>query len=87
LSFSLGLRGRQDEPQLEQAVARIAKAAKRHGKFLGRPGRNPAEIKKFQEQGFLFFMTGTELDLMAAGARALLGPLGRAPWQPPSLGI
>src|SRR5437763_2311418 len=72
LSFSLGLRGRQDEPRLEKAVAEIAAAAKKHGKILGRPGRNPAEIKKYQEQGFLFFMTGTELDLMAAGAAALL---------------
>jgi 2-keto-3-deoxy-L-rhamnonate aldolase RhmA len=87
LSFSLGLRGRQEEPQLEEAVARIVKAAKRHGKILGRPGRNPVEIKRFQEQGFLFFMTGTELDLMAAGAQSLLGPLGRARSQPAPLGI
>lgn len=87
LSFSLGLRGRQEEPLLEEAVARIAKAARKHGKFLGRPGRNPAEIKRFQEQGFLFFMTGTELDLMASGANALLSPLGRKRWQPDALGI
>ena len=87
LSFSLGLRGRQDEPRLEKAVAEIALAAKKHGKILGRPARSPAEIKKYQEQGFLFFMTGTELDFMAAGAAALLGPFGRSRWQPPSLGI
>ena len=87
LSFSLGLRGRQDEPLLEEAVARIVKAAKKHGKILGRPGRTPLEIKRFQEQGFLFFMTGTELDLMVAGAGSLLGPLGRSRWQPASLGI
>ena len=41
LSFSLGLRGRQNEPQLEEAIAKIVAAAKRHGKFLGRPARNP----------------------------------------------
>src|SRR5438128_5069794 len=68
LSFSLGLRGRQDEPKLEEAVAKIAAAGKRHGKFLGRPGRTPGEIRSFQEQGFLFFMTATELDLMSARA-------------------
>ena len=73
--------------RLEEAVARIAVAAKKHGKILGRPARSPAEIKQYQEQGFLFFMTGTELDLMAAGAAALLGPFGRSHWQPPSLGI
>ena len=87
LSFSLGLRGRQDEPRLEEAVARIAAAARKHGKILGRPARTPAEIEQFQAQGFLFFMTGTELDLMASGAAALLGPFGRSRWQPGSLGI
>ncbi len=77
LSFSLGLRGRQDEPRLEQAVDKIAAAAKSHGKFLGRPGRNPDEIRRFQAAGFQFFMTGTELDLMAAGAAQLLGPFDK----------
>jgi 2-keto-3-deoxy-L-rhamnonate aldolase RhmA len=46
LSFSLGLRGSQSHPKLDEAVARIAAAAQRHGKFLGRPARtvdeNPA---------------------------------------------
>ena len=37
LSFSLGFRGRQDEPRLRQAIDRIKDAARRHGKALGRP--------------------------------------------------
>ena len=78
LSFSLGLRGRQDHPKLDRAVNIIANAAKKHGKFLGRPGRNAAEIKRFQKQGFQFFMIGTELDLMAAGSIPLLRPFGKA---------
>ncbi len=78
LSFSLGLRGRQEEPKLDEAVATIAAAAKRHGKILGRPARTLQEIKKFQAQGFLFFMTGTDLDFMAVGAAELLEPLGRS---------
>jgi len=83
LSFSLGLRGAQNEPKLEEAVARIAASAKRHGKFLGRPARSPKEIKTFSKQGFQFFMTGTEIDLMTMGASQLLGPLGRGPtWAP-----
>src|ERR1017187_3277761 len=32
LSFSLGLRGRQQEPKLEEAIARVVGAAKKHGK-------------------------------------------------------
>ena len=77
LSFSLGLRGSQDHPKLEEAVAKIAAAGKKHGKILGRPARTPDEIKKFQDQGFLFLMTCTDLELMAAGAAQLLGPVGR----------
>jgi 2-keto-3-deoxy-L-rhamnonate aldolase RhmA len=78
LSFSLGLRGRQNEPRLDEAVSRIAVAAKRHGKILGRPARTADEIQRFSKQGFQFFMTGTELDLMSAGAAQLLGPPGKA---------
>ncbi len=77
LSFSLGLRGRQDHPRLEQAVTRIVAAGKRNGKLLGRPGGTPEQIKRFQRQGFLFFMAGTDTDLMAAGAAQLLKPLGK----------
>jgi 2-keto-3-deoxy-L-rhamnonate aldolase RhmA len=78
LSFSLGLRGRQDHPKLDEAVGKIVAAGKKNGKFLGRPGRTPQEIKSFQKQGFLFFMTGTDLDFMAAGAAQLLAPFGKA---------
>jgi 2-keto-3-deoxy-L-rhamnonate aldolase RhmA len=80
LSFSLGLRGKQNHPKLERAIEKIVTAAKKHGKFLGRPGLNPADIKRFQKQGFRFFMTLTDLDLMAAGAAQLLEPFkGRKP--------
>ena len=37
LSFSLGLRGQQNEPTLQAAIDKVAAAAKKHGKFLGRP--------------------------------------------------
>ena len=78
LSFSLGLRGNQNDPRLDDAVSKIAAAAKHHHKFLGRPARTPEEIQRFAKQGFQFFMTGTEIDLMSAGAAQLLGPVGRA---------
>jgi 2-keto-3-deoxy-L-rhamnonate aldolase RhmA len=75
LSFSLGLRGEQNHPKLDQAVKKIVAAAKKHGKFLGRPGRTSQEIKRFQKQGFRFFMTATDMDFMASGAAQLLGSL------------
>jgi 2-keto-3-deoxy-L-rhamnonate aldolase RhmA len=87
LSFSLGLRGRQNEPKLEHAIARIVAAAKKHGKFLGRPARTPEQVRAGQEQGFQLFQCATELGLVAAGAKQLLDPLGigEAPKQPKAL--
>jgi len=78
LSFSLGLRGKQDHPKLDAAIARIVAAGKKHGKALGRPALTPDAISRFQKQGFLFFQTATDLDFMARGARQLLTPFGRA---------
>src|SRR6266568_4761271 len=60
LSFSLGLRGEQDHPKLEEAVAKIAAAAKRHGKYLGRPLRESSRVPEFREQGFQLFQAPTD---------------------------
>ncbi|MBI5282612.1 MAG: aldolase [Candidatus Solibacter usitatus] len=76
LSFSMGLRGEQGAPAHRAAIGRIAAAAKRHGKFLGRPSSSPEQVREYMEQGFLLFQCPTDLDLMARGARALLDPLG-----------
>jgi 2-keto-3-deoxy-L-rhamnonate aldolase RhmA len=77
LSFSLGLRGEQNHPKLQEAVAKIVAAAKRHGKYLGRPLRDPSHLADLREQGFQFFQTPTELDFLAAGARQFLQQAGR----------
>ena len=76
LSFSLGLRGRQDEPLLEEAITKIIDAAQRNGKWLGRPAGSAEDVRRFQQQGFQFFQSVTELGLMKIGAKALLEPLG-----------
>ena len=76
LSFSLGLRGKQNEPALDAAIARIAQAAQRHGKFLGRPAGSPEAIRRGMEQGFLLFQLPTEIGLMELGAKQLLEPFG-----------
>jgi 2-keto-3-deoxy-L-rhamnonate aldolase RhmA len=76
LSFSLGLRGRQDEPLLAAAIAKIVVAAQRHGKWLGRPAGTAEDVKRFYAEGFQFFQSVTELGLMKLGAQQLLEPLG-----------
>lgn len=77
LSFALGLRGDQQHRRVDQAVAKIVAAAKRNGKALGRPAGTLEQIRRYEKQGFRFFQTRTDTDLMAAGAEQLLRPLGR----------
>jgi len=75
LSFSLGLRGKQQHPKLDAAIAKIVDAARRQGKPVGRPAGSAADIQRFMKQGFLFFQTATDLELMSAGAAQLLEPV------------
>ncbi len=79
LSFSLGLRGRQDEPLLDEAIGKVVAAAKKHGKFLGRPALTPEHVKKYHAEGFQLLQSVTDLGLMAAGAKSILEPLGIQP--------
>ena len=74
LSFSLGLRGRQDDPKLNDAIAQIVEAGQRHGKALGRPAGTPAQIAQFRKQGFQLFQGPTDLGFMSAGTKAYLDP-------------
>src|SRR6185369_15576710 len=53
LSFSLGLRGQQNHPKLDEAIARIVAAAKKHDKILGTIVGTPEEASKYMKQGFL----------------------------------
>jgi 2-keto-3-deoxy-L-rhamnonate aldolase RhmA len=76
LSFSLGLRGRQNEPALEEAIQIIVAAATRHHKFLGRPAATAEDVLAYREQGFQLFQSVTEIGLMQMGARQILGKLG-----------
>jgi 2-keto-3-deoxy-L-rhamnonate aldolase RhmA len=71
LSFSLGLRGRQNGPVFEEAITKIVTAGRKHHKFLGRPAVTPDQVSLFREQGFQFFQSQTELGLMRLGAEAL----------------
>jgi 2-keto-3-deoxy-L-rhamnonate aldolase RhmA len=78
LAFSLGLRGAKDHPKVQQAMTRVAEAARRNGKVPGRLATTAEDIRRATDQGFLFLQAGSELSLMAAGARELLGALGRS---------
>jgi 2-keto-3-deoxy-L-rhamnonate aldolase RhmA len=76
LAFSMGLRGKQDAPELKEAVAKVVAAAKKHNLPVGRPA-GPAQVAQFIKEGFSFFQASSELGMMAAGARPLLDALGK----------
>jgi 2-keto-3-deoxy-L-rhamnonate aldolase RhmA len=76
LSFSLGLRGRQREPKLWEAIETIKSAAKRHRKFLGCPAQSAEDVTRLHAEGFQVFQSAAELGLMRLGARQILEPLG-----------
>jgi len=78
LSYSLGLRGNQDDPRLHEAIGKVVAAAKKNGKVAGRPAATPEQAQKFMEQGFGLFQAPTDMGFMAAGARTYLEGLGRA---------
>lgn len=87
LSFSLGLRGAQNHPRLQEAIDKIVTAAKKHGKAVGRPAGNPELLRKYMEQGFLLFQAPTDLGFMAGGAKNYLAPLDRAAGQMNTRGL
>jgi 2-keto-3-deoxy-L-rhamnonate aldolase RhmA len=80
LSFSLGLRGRQHEPVLQEEIRKVAAAAKRHGKFL--PSAGTAEqITRFREEGSILPIGhGTRVDAAwRAGIAEAVGYRGIPP--------
>lgn len=77
LAFSMGLRGDMRHPRVEQAMTRVLEAARRHRKFSGRYVSDADDLRRAVGQGFRLLQAGTELNLMAAGARLLLDTLGR----------
>jgi 2-keto-3-deoxy-L-rhamnonate aldolase RhmA len=77
LSFSMGYRGQTDHPRVQDALKKIVAAGKANNKILGLPVKQPEQITKYTDWGFLWFQTMTEIGLMAKGAKQLLEPLGR----------
>ncbi len=75
LSFSLGLRGDQNDRRLHDAIEKVVAAGKRHGKFLGRPAPSPERVREYVHQGFQLFQATTDIGLMTAGAKAYLGSI------------
>jgi 2-keto-3-deoxy-L-rhamnonate aldolase RhmA len=78
LSFSHGLRGKQDDPKQQDAIRKVVAAAKKNGVAVGRPAASAAQIQQFLKEGFTFFQGPAEVGLMRAGAAPLLQGLGKS---------
>ncbi|MEN3337878.1 MAG: hypothetical protein V7647_1554 [Acidobacteriota bacterium] len=79
LSFSLGLRGDQRHPLVQESAALILAAARRHRKVAGRPAGSFEDTQRYIEQGFLFFQGPSDVALFETGAQHFLGPHGLRP--------
>jgi 2-keto-3-deoxy-L-rhamnonate aldolase RhmA len=77
LSFSMGLRGKQDDPELQKRIAKVADAARRHGKYAGRPAFHSAMIPRLLDEGFQFFQAPSETKMMSDGAQPYLQAFGK----------
>lgn len=78
LSFSYGYRGRKDAPDYQAAVRRVLAAGKKNGIPVGWPAA-AADIPELMKQGFSFFQGGSELAMIAAGAKAFTDATGKKP--------
>jgi len=72
LSFSLGLRGRQDEPLLDERSRTWLPSPSGTASFWGVRRSNPEQVKRYHAQGFQV-PNLNELGLIAAGAKSILG--------------
>lgn len=87
LSFSYGLRGRQDHAPLQAAIEKVVHAGRANHKPVGRPAATPEQIAEFRAQGFSFFQVKTELGFLSAGARDFLSAAGRSVTRPASTSL
>jgi 4-hydroxy-2-oxoheptanedioate aldolase len=77
LSYSLGVGGRIRDPLVEQALAKVLEAGRRHGVPVGYPTGDPAEINRRIAQGVRFFQASSDVGLLASAARDMLSKVER----------
>lgn len=63
---SIGLPFQFDHPAVNDALKRVADAAKRYGKYAGTPA-NPENIGKLTEMGYRFLCMGADVVMLAEG--------------------
>lgn len=83
LSMALGVPGRLDSPQFQDAVRRVLSAAEAHGKASGILAGTVEKATQFREQGFRFILLASDGALLASSIRAALHEMAPLPDSPP----
>lgn len=75
LSASLGHLGNPFHPEVQTEIDRVLEAVREAGKPAGIFTLNPEDAKRRLAQGFQFVAAGSDIDLLASGAKRLLAGL------------
>ena len=77
LSSSMGTPGKVDYESIHETVDRVLEATAAHEKFAGIFTKDPEEAKFYEEIGFRFIITGTDISCMTSGIKAIAEKLKR----------
>ncbi|HVL55412.1 MAG TPA: aldolase/citrate lyase family protein [Burkholderiaceae bacterium] len=78
LSNFLGIPARFDDPRFDDALRRVAQAARRAGKAAGFMATDAAWIDRVRRLGYSMIAIGTDMGLFASVTRSLVDHVGRA---------
>ena len=71
----IGYFGQYDHPIIEEAIKKMEAAARKYGKWSCVITGNEKLLQRCREVGMLFFSAGSELSMLAAGAKATMKQL------------
>jgi 2-keto-3-deoxy-L-rhamnonate aldolase RhmA len=72
LSGSMGLLGQVLHPEVQAAIDRVLKAAKKAGVPAGIFGATADEVNRYVAQGFQAILVGVDVAFLATGAKTVL---------------
>lgn len=78
LSNFMGIPAQFGDPRFDQAMRRVAEAARRHGKVAGFMATDQAWITRVRQMGYSMIAAGTDTGILEAGMRNLVVQIGQA---------
>jgi len=79
LSTGMGLVGQHDHPRVNKVYEQVIAACRKHGKTAGMGGSYaPAMIERRVKEGIRFILSGSDLNFMIAGAKAMAEAIRKA---------